>query len=187
MLATVSNPRTPQWHTTATYHETPEPEMLTVQDVAAQTGLRASYILSTVNNPAGETGPRARMRSLARPDYNVSGVPYWSRRQVADYHKQVNARYNVGTGGLDLPLIEENAAREIEAVSLREINRQTGVPLTTLYRWMRMTGFPAPIAVMDVNSPTPQRLYHLPTVLKHLRDSHAEWFAEQKRAKDADS
>jgi hypothetical protein len=151
---------------------------LSLREVADQTGLRPTTVLTAMHSSA-HTGDRARMRRLSRPAYNVNGTPYWSPDQVADYHSQVAARFNITEEFKHLPVVNAMGAVQFQATSLHGLSRLSKVPVTTLHRWKLAAGWPKPLAVMKVNSPTPRVLYGWPQVRNHLLAAHAEWFAER--------
>lgn len=151
---------------------------LSLTQVAEKTGLKPATVLTAVHSTA-HTGDRARMRRLSRPAYNVNGTPYWTAAQVADYHQQVADRFNVGEEFKNLPLVDPSGAVQLQATSLHGLSRLSGVPVTTLHRWKLAAGWPKPIAIMKVHSPTPRVLYGWPQVRTCMIRDHSGWFAER--------
>lgn len=176
-VATKPRPRT-LWKIEAMECDFVPDGALSLSEVAAQTGLRATTVLTAMHSSA-HTGERARMRRLSRPAYNVNGTPYWTPAQVADYHQQVADRFSVTEEFKDLVTVDATGAVQLQATSLHGLSRISGVPVTTLHRWKLAAGWPRPLAIMKVNSPTPRVLYGWPQVREHMLAAHAEWFAER--------
>lgn len=164
----------PLWRRSAQAVETVPADALTVTQVADQTGLRPSTIFAAMSSTA-HGGKGARLRSLARPTYDLSGTPYWTQRQVADYHQIVAEQLSSRWEGL--PVVDSEGAVELQAVSLRGLVRLSGVPLTNLYRWKGEKDWPGPLAVMRVHSSTPRLLYSWPDVREYIMTHHATWLA----------
>lgn len=165
--------RTPLWRTTTTAVTHPPEHSLTLEEVAAQTGLRAATIRTAMYSTLH--GPRSLLRQIARPAYNVQGAPYWDPKQVKDYFEQIQTRFNIREEFAHLPTVDRRGAEEIQATSLHGLSRLTTVPLTTLFRWKLAEKWPRPAAIMEVDSPTPQLLYSWPHVREHIKDKHANW------------
>lgn len=154
-----------RWQAHAEEAAEPDERMLSLGQLAAETGLSPQTVLTAVHSSAHSGSTRSRLRALARPAFNVGGVPYWSREQAADYHRQVAARWSAREEFAHLPVIESaEQAQQRGLLWLRGLSRASGVPLTTLHRWKLMEGFPAPVAVMEVGSPTFRLLYDWTTV-----------------------
>lgn len=165
---------TPAWHGTAEPVDERGPGMLTIGEVANLTGLSSNTIQVALNSQA-YTGRRARLRELSRPRWNWAGVPLWSPEQVGAYHKKVSERWKIRQEFSDLPEYEETEIVRRQLASLRGLSRISGVPLTTLHRWKLAQGFPAPAALMKINSPTPRVLYSWPALRECMKRDHADW------------
>lgn len=167
-------PRRPLWRGEATQvTELPE-SALTVEQVASQTGLRVTTVLTAVYSTSFG-GQRSRMRSLSRPKWDVNGIPHWAPEQVKDYFDQIAARQNVRGEFAHLKAVDKIAAIEMQCASLHGISRTSSVPVTTLYAWKLAEGFPLPVAIMEVGTPTPRLLYSWPDVRKHIKLFHGAW------------
>lgn len=181
MTVATTSPRAPLWHADAETAESVTPDMLSITEVAELTGLKAATIQVAVNSTA-HVGARSRLRSLARPHWIVDGVPYWSRKQVGEYHAAVSNAWDVRAEYAGLPTVTRAEAVEGELTSLHGLQRVSNVPIGTLHRWKTADGFPLPAARMDVGSPTPRLLYHWPTVREHMRSQHETWLIKHPDA-----
>jgi hypothetical protein len=174
MTMAAQDPPTPAWHATAEPVDERGPGMLTIGEVANLTGLSSNTIQVALNSQA-YTGKRARLRELSRPKWNWAGVPLWSAEQVGAYHKKVSDRWKIRQEFSDLPEYDEAEVIRRQLASLRGLSRISGVPLTTLHRWKLAQGFPAPAALMKINSPTPRVLYSWPALRECMKSDHADW------------
>jgi hypothetical protein len=174
MTMAAQDPPTPAWHDTAEPVDERGPGMLTIGEVANLTGLSSNTIQVALNSQA-YTGKRSRLRELSRPKWNWAGVPLWSTEQVGAYHAKVAARWKIRQEFSDLPEYEETEVVWRQLASLRGLSRISGVPLTTLHRWKLAEGFPAPAALMKINSPTPRVLYSWPALRECMKRYHADW------------
>jgi hypothetical protein len=173
-MAVAQNPPTPRWHDTAEPVDERGPGMLTIGEVANLTGLSSSTIQVALNSQA-YTGRRSRLRELSQPKWNWQGVPLWSAEQVGAYHAKVAARWKIRQEFSNLPEYAETEVIRRQLASLRGLSRISGVPLTTLHRWKLGQGFPAPAALMKINSPTPRVLYSWPALRECMKRDHADW------------
>lgn len=173
---TAPSPRVPLWKHHAEPRDTVPADALTLSQVASETGLKPTTVTTAMHSTA-HTGRRSLLRRIARPAYNVGGVPYWTPEQAADYFSQIQDRFNVRREFSHLMTLDRDAAREIRAASLRGLSRLSTVPIGSLHRWKLIEGFPPPIAIMEVDSPTPQLLYSWPSVASHIERRHARWLA----------
>lgn len=176
VAVTDPKPTRPRWRAEAEQVSTYPLDALPIGEVAAQIGVSTAHILTAMLSTA-YTGERSRMRQIARPRWDLEGVPLWHPDQVADYHNQVAARHNVREEFANLPTVNRAGAIKIQAVSLHGMSRVSTVPVTTLHRWKLEAGFPPPVAIMEVNSPTPRLLYSWLAVREHMMRCHADWFA----------
>lgn len=166
------------WRQNATEVDALDPAvMLNLTQVAELTGLKPPSIQVALNSTAN-TGGRARLRPLSRPRWSLDGVPYWARDQVAAYYEIVANRWVVTDELKDLPVVDLDEAAKRQYASLRGLHRASGVPLTTLHRWKLCAGFPAPAAVMWVNSPTPRVLYSWTAVRAYIKRERQRWLQE---------
>jgi hypothetical protein len=169
--------RLPRWRQHAATVTGPVPDdALTLQEVADQTGLKPRYITTAMLSDAH--GDRSVLRQIARPAYDHAGTPYWSPEQVADYFERSAARFDVNQELRHLPLIDAEEAVRRQVTSLRGLQRLSEVPLGTLHRWKVGPGFPDPVAIMKVNSPTPRVLYSWEAFKAYATDVRAAWLAD---------
>lgn len=165
----------PLWYATAERADTRGSDMLDITQVSHLTGLTAATIQVALYSEAN-TGRRARLRHLARPQWNYKGIPMWSAEQVASYHSTVHARWNVRKEFADLPVVTDEAeVVKNQLGSLRALSRISTVPLTTLHRWKLADTFPSPVALMQVESPTPRVLYSWPELRSCIENHHQDW------------
>jgi hypothetical protein len=173
-----SSRSTTLWKIDAVEHDVVPEGALNLKEVAERTGLKPTTVLTAMHSSA-HTGERARMRRISRPAYNVKGTPYWTEAQVADYHEQVASRFSVTEEFKGLVVVDALGAVQLQATGLHGLSRLSGVPVTTLHRWKLSAGWPKPIAIMRVNSPTPRVLYGWPQVRACMLRDHPRWFAER--------
>lgn len=165
----------PLWYATAENVDDLSSEMLNITQVAQLTGLTAATIQVALYSEAN-TGSRARLRHLARPQWNYRGIPMWSAEQVATYHSKIHERWNVRKEFAHLPVVTDAAeVVKNQLGSLRALARTSSVPLTTLHRWKLADTFPSPVALMRVESPTPRVLYSWPELRRCIQDHHQDW------------
>ena len=184
----------PAWYATAQDVDAVGPNMLNISQVSQLTGLSAHTIQIALNSEAN-TGRRARLRHLARPQWNFRGVPLWTAEQVGTYHRTVSERWNVRKEFSHLPVLEPAAVVAKQLGSLRKLAAISTVPLTTLHRWKLQSTFPDPEAVMKIVSPTPRVLYSWPALRQCIIEHHQSWlqdhpgldlFAAERKVTDAD-
>lgn len=168
--------RLPLWREQAIGVDSRPDDALTLQEVAAQTGLKARTIMTAVLSDAH--GQRSVLRQISRPRYDLSGVPLWGTEQVADYFERSAARYDVREEFRNLPTVDEAGAVAMQATSLRGLQRLSTVPLGTLHRWKVSPGFPEPIALMEIDSPTPRLLYSWAAFKTYVIARRASWLAD---------
>lgn len=168
--------RLPLWREQAATVNSAPDGSLTLQEVAAQTGLKPRTIMTAVLSDAH--GERSVLRRISRPAYDHAGVPLWSPEQVADYFERSAARYDVREEFRGLPTITEEQAVARQATSLRGLQRLSTVPLGTLHRWKISPGFPRPVALMEVDSPTPRLLYSWAAFKVYVADRRASWLLD---------
>lgn len=168
--------RLPLWREQAIGVDFTPDGALTLQEVAAQTGLKTRTIMTAVLSDAH--GERSVLRQISRPRYDLSGVPLWGAEQVADYFERSAARYDVREEFRSLPTINEAQAVERQVTSLRGLQRLSTVPLGTLHRWKVSPGFPAPVALMEVDSPTPRLLYSWAAFKTYVKARRSSWLAD---------
>lgn len=169
--------REPLWWAYAQRVEQRGPNMLTIAEVSSLTMLSATTIQVALNSGVN-TGNRARLRDLARPQWNFRGIPLWSAEQVATYYEKIHAQWSVieeFSGKVPIYGVDEVVPQQLR--SLRGLSRVSGVPLGTLHRWKRSEEFPEPAALMRVASPTPRVLYSWPAVRECIQRHHADWLA----------
>jgi hypothetical protein len=118
------------------------------------------------------------LRTLAAPKYNWHGIPIWDVKQVSAYHATVSERWKTQEEFAGLPVLTEEQVIEQQLTSLRGAARRTTIPLTTLHRWKLMESFPAPKALMRVNSPTPRVLYSWEKLKECVIEHHADWLED---------
>lgn len=166
----------PLWREQATaVTELPE-DALNLQEVAGQTGLKTRTIMTAVLSDAH--GQRSVLRQISRPAYDHFGTPYWTPAQVADYFEQSAARFDVREEFRTLPVINGEEAVRRQATSLRGLQRLSTVPLGTLHRWKVAPGFPTPVALMEVDSPTPRLLYSWADFKTYVKNRRASWLVD---------
>lgn len=170
-----------RWQDAAEPVEAPDERMLSLGQVVSETGLRQQTILTAVHSSA-HGSRRSRMRELAQPAFDVGGTPYWSRKQVSDYYAQIAARHSVREEFAHLPTVDAATAAQRGLLSLRGLSRASRVPLTTLHRWKTWTGFPAPAALMEVDSPTPRVLYPWAAFRDWVLTHRQRWLARHPEA-----
>jgi hypothetical protein len=171
-----STARLPLWREHAIAVDFVPDDALTLHEVAAQTGLKTRTIMTAVLSDAH--GQRSVLHRISRPAYDHLGVPYWTSAQVADYFERSAARYDVREEFRALPTIDETEAVKRQVTSLRGLQRLSTVPLGTLHRWKVSPGFPAPVALMEVDSPTPRLLYSWTDFKAYVADRRASWLAD---------
>jgi hypothetical protein len=170
------NSRTPAWRVRALPMLTVPHGALSLEDVAARTGLKSRTITTAMYSTA-HTGSRSLLRQISRPRYDVQGTPYWSADQVKDYFDQIEARFNVRKEFGHLETVDRVGAANMQAASLHGLGRLSTVPVGTLHRWKLAEGFPPPVAIMEVDSPTPRLLYSWPAFREYIKRYHPRWLA----------
>ena len=166
--------RVPQWRKQAKALTMPPADALALQQVADETGLKPKTITTSMYSTA-HTGERSLLRQIARPAYDVHGVPYWEPEQVADYFAQIERRFNVRQEFAHLTTVDRIGAEELQAASLHGLWRLSTIPVGTLHRWKLSGGFPPPIAIMEVESPTPRLLYSWPDFVAYVKKHRPRW------------
>lgn len=133
--------------------------MLTLGELTARTGMPAERIMTAVLSRAN-TGPRAKLRALARPRWVLRDVePLWDEEQVGAYFADLQRLQRATQGWARLPEVTRDEAVAAQLCTFAGLERVAGIPKTTSDRWKRIDTFPTPVAAMYVGVPARRLLY----------------------------
>lgn len=151
------------WTTTAQKIDPSEvtDDMVPFSEVCKLTGVSLKALRNTISHPIDYKNRRATFRPLAQPEFNVGGVPYWSRsRQLKSYFDIVDMLSSPDKTWAHLPRVSKENAVLAQLVSLSGMSKRgPRIPIATLHRWKGREHFPEPIARIDSGGPSPMLLY----------------------------